>query len=117
MTQFKSMLLGLGIIAFSGIIGLANVYADVPQAGAQQTPASEKWSEKARVTEQNRRLAENVPTRRAGRMICKQEIILGTRLKGMTTCRTASEWRRISRGFQQQYKTTNDKAAAAFSSN
>lgn len=117
MTQFKSVLLGLGVIAFSGVVGLASVQADTPQPTTTQTPASEQWSEKSRVNEENRRLAESVRVKRADRLICKQEAILGTRLKGMVTCRTASDWRRISRGFQQQYKNTNDKAAAAFSSN
>jgi hypothetical protein len=117
MTQFKSMFLALGVVAFSGVIGLANVHADTPPSATPQTPASEKWSEKARVNEENRRLVENAPVKRADRMVCKQEAILGTRLKGMMTCRTASEWRRISRGFQQAYKTTNDKAALAYSGN
>jgi hypothetical protein len=117
MKQVKSISFGLAIVALSGVVGLASVRAEAPQVNASKTSASEQWSEKARVDEQNRRLAEATPVKREDRMVCKQEAILGTRLKGMVTCRTAADWRRISRGFQQSYKNTNDKAAAAFSTN
>jgi hypothetical protein len=50
-------------------------------------------------------------------MVCKQESILGTRLKSLRTCRTADEWRRISRGFQEQVKNTTDKGGAIFATN
>jgi len=57
------------------------------------------------------------PKRRGARMVCKQESILGTRLKSTRTCRTADEWRRISRGFQQELQKTTDKGGAVFSGN
>lgn len=60
-------------------------------------------------------VADTRPAAKEDRMICKQEEILGTRLKSMRTCRRASEWRRISRGFQAKLKETTDKGGAAYS--
>jgi hypothetical protein len=57
------------------------------------------------------------PKRRGTRMVCKQEPILGTRLKALRTCRTADEWRRISRGFQEQVKIATDRGGAVYSGN
>ncbi|WP_238164941.1 hypothetical protein [Candidatus Phycosocius bacilliformis] len=73
-------------------------------APAQSTPASP-----AATSPQ----AAAKPKRLGDRVICKEETILGTRLKTLKTCRTANEWRRIQRGFQAEMKTFTDRGAAA----
>lgn len=42
---------------------------------------------------------------RLDRVICKKEMITGTRLKKIVTCRTIREWREIERG---AFKSTGD---------
>lgn len=123
MSKLKLLFGGLSMLSITSVIGIANVMAQPNEESAPtvqqpaQLEAKERWSEKARVTEANRRLSQSTSTQRGDRMMCKQEPILGTRLKGMVTCRTASDWRRVSRGFQAELKRTNDKAALAYSSN
>jgi hypothetical protein len=110
--------LAAGLIAFVG--GLVCASAALAQTPAQ-TPPSEPSQQSTTTpaspgaTEAQAPAAK--PKRRGARVVCKQEAILGTRLKSTRTCRTADEWRRISRGFQDQLKTTTDKGGAVFSSN
>ncbi|MCA3697156.1 hypothetical protein [Aquidulcibacter sp.] len=105
-----------GLIAIVG--GLACAGAALAQVPAQTAPsaASQPTGTAATVPDKAEAQAPAAkPKRRGARMVCKQEAILGTRLKSTRTCRTADEWRRISRGFQEQLKTATDKGGAVFS--
>lgn len=116
MLQFKSVFLSLGALSMCAIMGLVSVQAQsTPPAQVQPKPTNDQ-SGKAQPSNSETRTVTN-DVKPSDRMICKQEVILGTRLKGMRSCRTASEWRRISRGFQARLKETNDRAGAAFSGN
>ncbi len=110
--------LAAGLIAIVG--GLVCASAAFAQTPAQTAPSeasqqSSTASSTPGTTEAQASVAK--PKRRGARMVCKQEAILGTRLKSTKTCRTADEWRRISRGFQDQVKTATDKGGAIFSTN
>lgn len=110
--------LAAGLIAIVG--GLACASAALAQTPAQTSPSEPSQQSTTALaspgaTEAQAPVAK--PKRRGARMVCKQEAILGTRLKSTRTCRTADEWRRISRGFQDQLKATTDKGGAVFSSN
>jgi hypothetical protein len=110
--------LAAGLIAIVG--GLACASAALAQTPAQTSPSEPSQQlttapASPLATEAQTPVAK--PKRRGARMVCKQEAILGTRLKSTRTCRTADEWRRISRGFQDQLKATTDKGGAVFSSN
>jgi hypothetical protein len=112
MFQLKLMCLWAGALCLASVVGLAGVSAQ--SAGALSTrPADAKEAPIA--PKAALQTAQTTAIKPGDKMICKVEPILGTRLKGLRTCRTASEWRRISRGFQQKYKDLNDKAGAAFS--
>jgi len=110
--------LAAGLIAIVGGLVFAS-------AALAQTPAQTALSETSQqsstassgpgATEAQAPVAK--PKSRGARMVCKQEAILGTRLKSLRTCRTADEWRRISRGFQEQVKNTTDKGGAIFATN
>jgi len=108
--------LAAGLIAiFGGLVCAGAALAQsptqtAPPATTQQTTAAPSAPG---TTEAEAPIAK--PKRRGARMVCKQETILGTRLKSLRTCRTADEWRRISRGFQEQLKNTTDKGGAVFS--
>lgn len=107
-----------GVVAIVG--GLMCAGAALAQAPAQTAPAATNQSTTttnaaAETNETQTSVAK--PKRRGARMVCKQEAILGTRLKSTRTCRTADEWRRISRGFQDSLKATTDKGGAVYSSN
>ncbi|AMS29664.1 MAG TPA: hypothetical protein DIU09_03985 [Hyphomonadaceae bacterium] len=107
-----------GLIAIVG--GVACAGAALAQAPAQTAPSatSQPTGTAAMAPDTAEAQAPAAkPKRRGARMVCKQEAILGTRLKSTRTCRTADEWRRISRGFQDQLKNTTDKGGAVFSSN
>ncbi len=110
--------LAAGLIAIVG--GLLCAGAALAQSPTQTSPPA--TTQQATVaantpgtTEAEAPVAK--PKRRGSRMVCKQEAILGTRLKSLRTCRTADEWRRISRGFQEQVKNTTDKGGAIFATN
>ncbi len=110
--------LAAGLIAIVG--GLVCASAAFAQTPAQTSPSeASQQSSTASSTPGSTEAQASVakPKRRGARMVCKQEAILGTRLKSTKTCRTADEWRRISRGFQDQVKTATDKGGAIFSSN
>ena len=107
-----------GLIAIAG--GLVCAGAAIAQEAAQPAPAatSQPSTTTTNTPETTQAQAPAAkPKRRGARMVCKQEAILGTRLKSTRTCRTADEWRRISRGFQDSLKTTTDKGGAVFSTN
>jgi hypothetical protein len=110
--------LAAGLIAIvGGLVCASAVFAQTP---AQTSPSeasqqSGTASSTPGTTEAQASVAK--PKRRGARMVCKQEAILGTRLKSTKTCRTADEWRRISRGFQDQVKTATDKGGAIFATN
>jgi hypothetical protein len=113
-----SSYLAAGLIAIFG--GLMCAGAALAQTPAQTAPSeasqqSSTASTTVEATEAQTPIAK--PKRRGARMVCKQEAILGTRLKSLRTCRTADEWRRISRGFQEQVKNTTDKGGAIFATN
>ena len=110
--------LAAGLIAIVG--GLVFASAALAQTPAQTAPSetsqqSSTASSSPGATEAQAPVAK--PKSRGARMVCKQESILGTRLKSLRTCRTADEWRRISRGFQEQVKNTTDKGGAIFATN
>ena len=110
--------LAAGLIAIVG--GVVCASAALAQTPAQTAPSDASQqastaSTTAETTEAQAPIAK--PKRRGARMVCKQEAILGTRLKSLRTCRTADEWRRISRGFQEQVKNTTDKGGAIFATN
>ncbi|CAN1545356.1 hypothetical protein MCEMIH15_01934 [Caulobacteraceae bacterium] len=110
--------LAASLIAIVG--GLVCASAALAQTPAQTAPSettqqSSTASSTAETTEAQASVAK--PKSRGARMVCKQESILGTRLKSLRTCRTADEWRRISRGFQEQVKNTTDKGGAIFATN
>lgn len=113
----RSFTLALTVFMSASMVSLVAVRAQSEPVGPQKMEQKGRVSEKSLVIEQNRQAAIASPVKRGDRMVCKQEAILGTRLKGMVTCRTADEWRRISRGFQAELKRTNDKAALAYSTN
>lgn len=107
-----------GLIAIVG--GLTCAGAALAQVPAQTAPSATNQPSGTAATAPDTTEAQAPtakPKRRGARMVCKQEAILGTRLKSTRTCRTADEWRRISRGFQDQLKNTTDKGGAVFSSN
>ena len=110
--------LAAGLIAIVG--GLVCASAALAQTPAQTAPSDASQqastaSTTAETTEAQAPIAK--PKRRGARVVCKQEAILGTRLKSLRICRTADEWRRISRGFQEQVKNTTDKGGAIFATN
>lgn len=100
-----------------GFVGLASVTAQATTTQSAQQTAQPKPIPATNVPLSNTQMVENTSVKRGERMVCKEETILGTRLKGIRACRTADEWRRISRGFQARLKETNDRAGAAFSGN
>ena len=107
-----------GLIAIVG--GLACAGAALAQVPAQTAPSATSQPTGIAASTPDTTEAQSPaakPKRRGARMVCKQEAILGTRLKSTRTCRTADEWHRISRGFQDQLKNTTDKGGAVFSSN
>lgn len=53
---------------------------------------------------------------RLDRVICKKEMITGTRLKKIVTCRTIREWRDIERGAFKSTGDVVDKAQASIQS-
>jgi hypothetical protein len=114
-----SGIMALGALTLSAVVGLAGVQA---QSSAQPSytlpaPSTPQTNRPETPSTKRAQVADNVPTRRGNRMVCKEEAILGTRLKGMRTCRTADEWRRVARGFQSKFKDLNDKGAAVYSGN
>jgi hypothetical protein len=120
MIQSKGLFVAVGLAAMSAVVGFAGANPLPPsQPATTQRPATSDATSSSSVDTPVPRVetAENTVVNRNDRMICKQEILLGTRLKGLRTCRTASEWRRVARGFQSRLKETNDKAAAAYSGN
>lgn len=123
MSHLKTIPLSFSVLLFSGIIGLASVSAEtVPQQGQQTTvpsstqnatppqPQAEAMTDRIQMADKNTPRSED-------RIVCKVETILGTRLKGLRTCRSASEWRRISRGFQSKLKDATDRGGAIYSGN
>jgi hypothetical protein len=117
MIQSKALFVAAGLVAMSAVVGLASANPLAPSQPSSQRPTTSNATSSSSVETPDARVktAENTVVNRNDRMICKQEILLGTRLKGLRTCRTASEWRRVARGFQSRLKETNDKAAAAYS--
>lgn len=116
--QLKSMCLLAAALSIASVVGLARVSAQ--SSGALSTRPAEAPAEVKNgplAPKGERQTAQTTAIKPGDKMICKVEPILGTRLKSLRTCRTASEWRRVSRGFQQKYKDLNDKAGAAFSGN
>ncbi len=110
--------LAAGLIAIvGGLVCASAALAQTPAQTAPSEPAKQSTTAPASPGASEAQAPVAKPKRRGARMVCKQEAILGTRLKSTRTCRTADEWRRISRGFQDQLKTTTDKGGAVFSSN
>jgi hypothetical protein len=117
MIQSKAMFVAVGLVAMSAVVGFASANPLPPSQPATQRPATSDTANQRSIdaTAPRVKTADNTEVSRNDRMICKVETLLGTRLKGLRTCRTASEWRRVSRGFQSRLKETNDKAAAVYS--
>ena len=110
--------LAAGLIAIvGGLVCASAALAQTPAKTAPSEPAQQSTTAPASPGATDAQAPVAKPKRRGARMVCKQEAILGTRLKSTRTCRTADEWRRISRGFQEQVKNTTDKGGAVFSSN
>ncbi len=107
-----------GLIAIvGGLMCAGAALAQVPTQTAPSTTSQPTGAAASTPDTTEAQAPAAKPKRRGARMVCKQEAILGTRLKSTRTCRTDDEWRRISRGFQDQLKTTTDKGGAVFSSN
>ena len=117
MIHLKSMLMALGVCALSGVVNVAYVNAQTANSSPPQQQSGSAAVGKAAVPVTNVALANATPVKRGDRMICKEEPILGTRLKGMRTCRTSDEWRRVSRGFQAKLKEANDRGGAVYIGN
>jgi hypothetical protein len=117
MIQSKALFVAVGLAAMSAVVGFASANPLSQSQPSTQRPATSDATSSNSVDAPDSRVktAENTVVNRNDRMICKEEILLGTRLKGLRTCRTASEWRRVARGFQARLKETNDKAAAVYS--
>ena len=117
MIHLTAMLIALGLCALSGVVNVAYVNAQTTVPAPLQQQSSSAAMGKATVPVTNVALAIATPVKRGDRMICKEEPILGTRLKGMRTCRTSDEWRRVSRGFQAKLKEANDRGSAVYIGN
>jgi len=110
--------LAAGLIAIVGGLACASAaLAQTPAQTVRSEPSQQSTTVPASPGATEAQVPIAKPKRRGARVVCKQEAILGTRLKSLRICRTADEWRRISRGFQEQVKNTTDKGGAIFATN